>query len=501
MAFLKEGVIPIPDGEGPNQGCPRCDGDATPNDGVRGGTCDAGGRAGFACDAHGASPYVDFGRTSFDCPSDPTLPTVVLRLGSVPFATTPASVTLGAGSPRCTSPDVPSGTPCFCGTCNSAFGEACAGNADCPPSGGSPGVCNGRRCLGGVNDGAPCTAVSACPGGGFCARLGEPTRPHTCLDDSTTPAIEGCAASGADDAGVCAFGPVDGYCSNHPNRGCLDDGDCDDVPGACAFATRQCWADNGVIGASLAVAAATTTPVGGIADPVELGTLACMRPTSDAFTDIVWGLPGIVRLRQPGRLVFTSVPAPTVTPAAPTPTPTPTVTPPCPPVPAVCATPIAAEKASLQLADRAPDDKDRLVWRWTKGAATDLASLGDPRATDDYALCLYDAAGVRATMRIPAGGLCRGRPCWQARSNGFVYRNKDALTDGIAQLTLRAGAAGKAQHLAKGQGDALPMPALAGLTPPLQVQLRNLGTGACWGAAYGTPFDRLTPTLLKDRAD
>jgi hypothetical protein len=500
-ASLQEGVIPVPDDGGPIQGCARCNGDPTPNDEVRGGTCDTGPRAGLACDVHGTSPFSDFGSTSFDCPPDPSEPIVHLHLGTLPFSTTPQTFTLTAASPRCTGGSVPGGTPCFCATCNNAESDPCSADADCPPSGGNPGVCNGRRCVGGSNDGSPCAQASACPGGGFCTRPGEPTRPNACVDDTTTPSMEGCIASGGNDDGFCEFGPIEAYCSNHTNRGCLDDDDCDGVSGSCTVVTRRCWADNGVTGATISVDATATAPVGGIADPTDLGALACMRPTADAFTDIVWGLPGLARMHQPGRLVFgsgSSAPTPTTTPPAPTPTPTPAL---CPPMPAACATPIAAGRAMLQLKDLEPDDKDRLVWKWTKGAAVDPSDLGDPVTSDDYALCLYDASGRRATLHVPAGGTCRGKPCWQARSTGFVYRNKDAAPDGITQLTLKTGAAGKAQLQAKGQGAAVPMPALGSLASPLQVQLRNLGNGACWGAVYSAPFERATEVQLKDRSD
>ena len=45
--------------------CPLCVGDPTPNDGVKGGTCDSGASSGAPCDVGGFSP--DFGSTSNDC--------------------------------------------------------------------------------------------------------------------------------------------------------------------------------------------------------------------------------------------------------------------------------------------------------------------------------------------------------------------------------------------------------------------------------------------------
>jgi cysteine-rich repeat protein len=45
---------------------------------------------------------------------------------------------------------------------------------------------------------------------------------------------------------------------------------------------------------------------------------------------------------------------------------------------------------TLVIRDREAFGKDRLLWKWTRGAATPAAALGDPIATDDYTLCLWD---------------------------------------------------------------------------------------------------------------
>src|SRR5262249_49530936 len=78
--------------------------------------------------------------------------------------------------------------------------------------------------------------------------------------------------------------------------------------------------------------------------------------------------------------------------ATPTVAATPTVGPTgCPLVPrAGCKRPVTANKSQLQLRDRTPDTKDALNWRWTKGAPTTMAELGDPTTTTSYDLCIYD---------------------------------------------------------------------------------------------------------------
>jgi hypothetical protein len=175
-----------------------------------------------------------------------------------------------------------------------------------------------------------------------------------------------------------------------------------------------------------------------------------------------------------------------------------------------CRTPTKAGAASLQIKDNVKDEKDALNWKWAKGAATQLTDFGDPvNGSTAYALCVYDASGgvpalvVPAT--VPAGGLCAGKPCWKATKTGFVFKDKDLKYGGIAQLTLKAGAAGKASVVAKAKGANVPVPALtaAGLfaqDPAVVVQLKN-SDGVCWEATYGAPATKNDSTQFKDKSD
>lgn len=488
-------------------------------------------------------------------------------------------------------------------------------------SGGNPGICGGRRCLGGANDGVPCTVGSECPASLGCNRPGEPTLPNPCQDDPNTPADESFVCTDTaplgDGLGHCVLGPFDQHCTNHPNRFCGTDGDCDDVPGACVAEPRPCFVGDGTIGQSISVSGAATSPVASHA-ATTLGMLACLPPSRVGAPDTVIGLPGLTRNHHvgdltlaekivsafttpngsvgtapvaPASVVETTVTSPpggliTIVSAfngppdpsgrrleitAPTTSPTTPLTitftlaasevPPggaadldlffdglgpipnclnpgdaipndpcvtartdlgggagaitvlsstggvfatteplplaCPHDPDTCRTPITGGKSPFALKDKTPDDKDQVQWHWSKGAATTLAELGDPTTADAYALCVYDASGLRMRMPVPAGGVCAGKPCWKANSHGFVYKNKDATPFGITKLRLKSGDTGKSQMQADGRGDLLPMPSLATLTPPLQVQLRNRTSGLCWGATYTAPFERLTPTDLK----
>ena len=483
---------------GQNQGCPRCIGDAVANDRARDGTCDAGPRAGLGCDANGASAFADYGATSLDCPHVEDIDTVEFDFGPLEAKADPRAATLGATSKLCSDPAA-AGKRCFCSTCNDAAAEACSTDLDCPPSGGAAGVCGGRRCLGGLNDGNPCTANSSCPAGS-CGRPGVLTRPHACLDDTTTPTTEGCVDDGAG-RGRCLAGPIDRLCSNHPNRGCNADDDCDDLPGGCLAVLRPCFLDNGAIAASVGVDGTHTAPVSGVSEPTDLGLLACLRPTIDAFYDAAFGFPGLARAAMPGRLRFGDAAGPTPT-LLPTPTITPTPIPdPCPPGPASCRRPVTAGKSTLQITQKVPSTKNALAWTWRSGAATTLADFGDPAGTDSYALCLYEGGALAAAMPVPAAGTCGGTPCWRGKPSGFTYRDRAATAAGITQVTLRPGADGKARIRVKGKGALLPLPPIADLTATLDLQIHDRSTGTCWGTTFVPPFDKVTTTILKDKAD
>lgn len=482
-----------------HQGCPRCVGDPVANDGARFGSCDAGPRAGLACDANVTSDFSDFGSSSFDCPPTPATLIGTFNLGPLAGSTGTLTRTLGPASPRCPALG---GIGCFCGTCNNIDQQPCFTNADCPPSGGNTGICGGRRCVGGANAGAPCSANSECPSG-FCNQPGEPARPDGCIDD--TSGVDCVPLPGGE--GECVAGPIQTFCANHPNRLCTTDGECDGVSGACMVKNRACFPGDGVDGSSISVSGTATAPVAGVAEPTDLAVLACVPPSGSASLNNTGGFPGPVRASYPGRLRIvdpaatptpTTTPAPTTTPPPATPTPNPDT---CPAAPAICRQPFVSGKSSVLLTKKFPSTKDRLQWKWNKGTATSLADFGDPLTSDEYALCLYDDTTLRATLRIPAGGTCNGRPCWRATSKGFQYKNKEALTlpDGITQLVLRAGSDGRAAIQAQGRGSQLPLPSLSAFSDTLRVQLRNRTSGLCWNATFPQPFQVDTAERLKDK--
>lgn len=266
--------------------CPRC----------VSGTCKDGIRIQQPCTVQGSGA---FGDVSLDCPPSGTVAGVLNVTLQIATDTPPRTVT--AASPNCTANAFQS-TKCFCDTCNNAARTPCASDADCPISGGSPGVCGGKRCSGGSNNGGPCNVDSACPGAGHCGRPGEPTKPNACADDSTTPEDGLICQDLGDDRGECLEGPVDQYCSIDTRLGCSQHADCN--PPVCADCAtgqtcqprqRTCFLD------TVAVATAADPPCGSLASPT-LGSFFCVPPTGSTAIDSAAGLPGLGRIRLPGNV-------------------------------------------------------------------------------------------------------------------------------------------------------------------------------------------------------
>ncbi len=227
-----------------------------------------GPRIGQACTVNGTG---QFGDVSLDCPPNPGSNAGTLTI-NLNIATGTQTKTVEAGNPTCRQTGY-TGLKCLCDTCNNSDAAGCSLNADCPANGGGPGICGGRRCLGGpengqpcgtciggtnhgagcnnasvcpggtcmnprvcnggANDGASCNNTTACPGGvcgecsggGNCNRPGEATQPNSCQDDTITPGVEGCISIGNNE-GQCQIGPEDQVCSIQTFRSCTVDADC-----------------------------------------------------------------------------------------------------------------------------------------------------------------------------------------------------------------------------------------------------------------------------------
>jgi hypothetical protein len=140
----------------------------------------------------------------------------------------------------------------------------------------------------------------------------------------------------------------------------------------------------------------------------------------------------------------------------------------------------AAAKSVLVAKDNGDDSKDKLVWKWLKGAATSMEEFGDPTDTADYALCVY--AGATPTLLgealVPASA-----SLWSKSSSKYGYTDPTLAAGGMQKILLKSGEDSRAKALAKGKGTNLPdlAPPVA---DPLTVQLVNGDNGACWSASF-----------------
>ncbi len=168
-----------------------------------------------------------------------------------------------------------------------------------------------------------------------------------------------------------------------------------------------------------------------------------------------------------------------------------------------CHGPAVPKGAQLQIRNVSPDTKDRLQWKWQKGSATMKAEFGNPLASTDYRLCLYDGQNTLLShASAPAGGTCNvksPKPCWRENASGFRYNDRDLTPDGLQQLVLKAGPAGKARITLKGKGALLHLPTLPIQHLPVRVQLNN-SAGACWDATYSTTLKNQAGTF-KSKSD
>ena len=116
--------------------------------------------------------------------------------------------------------------------------------------------------------------------------------------------------------------------------------------------------------------------------------------------------------------------------------------------------------------------------RWRIGVGTVFPSeLGDPTAGSGYSYCVVEPGdtppAVRASLAIPGGVSCSGRPCWK-RSGLLSYRYVSRARF-APKLTLRSGDPGKAQ---------IKLKAYVTLPPqrPLTLRIDRTDGPGCWEA-------------------
>jgi hypothetical protein len=237
---LTSKVATAPDSAQP---CPKCNGDTTLNDGVKGGHCNGGSKDGQTCDANGTSPIPTFGSTSLDCPPASFISSLSIALAGSSGTETR---TLSASSPNCQA-FAAQGKKCFC-----------------PPSG------------------------------------TEPTRHNACEDDSATPADERLCqpTSAGSRKGTCPF-TAETYCSPVETfRGCGSNAECTVSGDTCIALNRACYLDNGVVGGSVTAQGVADPPTNGVSNPT-FAALFCIPPVAQAGVNAAGGLPGLGRIELP----------------------------------------------------------------------------------------------------------------------------------------------------------------------------------------------------------
>jgi hypothetical protein len=162
----------------------------------------------------------------------------------------------------------------------------------------------------------------------------------------------------------------------------------------------------------------------------------------------------------------------------------------CTPAPRVgCGT---AASTSITIRDSSAASKRSVNWKWSRGAV-DLADLGDPRTTTEYALCAYDGNGVAI-----ATGVRPSTSQWTSLgASGFKLRGSSATPGGLRTARFKPGAGLGGRLSLKGDGARLPEYSLP-LALPVTVQLVASDTGACWESTHGSATKN-TSTLFKAR--
>ncbi len=152
----------------------------------------------------------------------------------------------------------------------------------------------------------------------------------------------------------------------------------------------------------------------------------------------------------------------------------------CQPAPsAVCRT---ALKSLLQIRDDASDDgRDKLLWKWLKGAATTVPDFGTPATDTRYSLCLYKGA---LPLLVAEAALPPGAGRWSAFAKGFHYDDAGQSPHGVLKGLFKEGLDTKAKIILKAGGPNLPDALLPIGSAPVVAQLVRADIARCWEGRY-----------------
>ena len=177
-----------------------------------------------------------------------------------------------------------------------------------------------------------------------------------------------------------------------------------------------------------------------------------------------------------------------------------TLPPLCSPSPVLGCQASASLKGKISIGDGAPDTKDKVAWKWSASTGTTRPDFGDPLNTTGFVLCIYDAGVKVLEGKLPAGGTCATKPCWQDKTTVVKYGDKDLTPEGISKGLMKPGAALKSKIVVKGKGVLLQMPPLPADGPIVVQLVRDDVALPCWESTH-TTLDLNDGFKLKAKSD
>ncbi len=162
-----------------------------------------------------------------------------------------------------------------------------------------------------------------------------------------------------------------------------------------------------------------------------------------------------------------------------------------------------ASRSGLVARDKASDQKDALIWRWTRGESTTPEDFADPTTTANYGICVYQGSGGSEFLQIE---IPPDMATWRTSRGGYRYKDPQGTADGVDRLVLKPGPEDKAKIHLRMRGENLPdlspivYPSTASAFP-LVFQLVNEETGECWQSVFESDDVRAdTGTLFRASA-
>ena len=148
-----------------------------------------------------------------------------------------------------------------------------------------------------------------------------------------------------------------------------------------------------------------------------------------------------------------------------------------------------ADKNKILIKNKTDDSKDKLLWKWSKGADTLQSEFGDPTVAAEYALCYLHRplerpaqAAQRAAEQLEVVD-GRDQGLQVSRHRRRRRRHHQDHRQGRYAGTQQGDREGEGRELPDFDSD-LPIP-LGDL--PMVVQLRNNETGICWEGQFTLP--------------